>query len=60
MKKCWKNTPEYKRILEILDDYWLTEPEEEEVHVTMYFKKKDGQTQEKRVCWINRGKAQNK
>ena len=52
-KTTWKNTYEYKRILEILSDYWITEPDEKRVVVTMYFEKKDGQIQEKQITWIN-------
>ena len=53
MKKCWQNEYEYKRILEILADYWLTEPEEEYVSVNMYFRHTDGQEQWKSIHWIN-------
>lgn len=53
MKKYWKNTYEYRRILEILDDYWLTEPEEKEVSVQMHFVKANGETQDKLITWQN-------
>lgn len=46
-----KECPEYQRVLEILDDYWLTEPEEEYVRIEMYFRKADGQEQGKRIVW---------
>lgn len=46
-----KECPEYQRILEILEDYWLTEPTEEYVRIEMYFRKADGQEQEKRIVW---------
>ena len=42
---------EYKRILSILDEYWLTQPEEEYVEVQMYFRKSDGQEQRKTIIW---------
>ena len=44
---------EYQRILEILDDYWLSEPDEYEVIVEMKFLKSDGQHQEKCIIWRN-------
>ena len=52
-KQYWKDTYEYQRILEILDDYWLSEPDEEKVVVEMRFRKGDGQTQEKYIEWWN-------
>ncbi len=51
MKRWWDKSYEYRRILEILDDYWLTEKDEEVVKVRMYFKKSDGQEQEKVIIW---------
>ena len=51
--RFWKVTYEYRRILEILDDYWLTEPNEESVGVTMLFIHSDGREQEKVVRWRN-------
>lgn len=53
MKKHWKNEYEYNRILEILEDYWLTEKDEEVVKVDMYFKNKDGREQWKTIRWRN-------
>lgn len=50
---CWKDTNEYKRIMEILSDYWLSEENEEYVEVWMYFRHHDGQEQEKRITWQN-------
>lgn len=49
----WKDCPEYKRLLEILKEYWLSEPDEAEVTIQMTFKKQDGQIQEKRIKWTN-------
>lgn len=49
-KKYWKNTVQYRRILEILDDYWLTEPEEDLVRIDMHFEKGD-ETQDKHIIW---------
>ena len=49
----WKESYQYKRIQEILEDYWLTEPDEAEVTVCMFFRKADGQTQLKRIVWKN-------
>lgn len=53
VKKYWKNEYDYKRILEILDDYWLTEKDEEYVEVTVYFRHSNGQEQEKCIRWWN-------
>ena len=49
----WENSYEYKRILEILDDYWLSEPEEVSVRVEMHFEHADGQKQDKVIEWHN-------
>lgn len=46
-----KATWQYQRILEILADYWLMEPEEEYVRVDMYFRKSNGEEQEKCIEW---------
>lgn len=51
-KSNWKNTIEYKRILEILDDYWLSEPDEDEVIVRMEFHK-GKEFQSKQIIWRN-------
>ena len=51
--KEFKDSSQYQRILEILEDYWLTEPEEEVVAVCMYFRKHDGQQQQKCIRWRN-------
>ena len=32
----------------------MTEPDEAEVHVEMYFRHKDGQEQQKHIIWYNR------
>lgn len=53
MKRYWKDTWQYQRILEILDDYWQTEKDEKFVCVTMYFEHADGQYQEKQIIWEN-------
>ena len=52
-RKLWKDTYTYQRILEILDDYWLSEPDELKVRVSMDFIKADGQTQRKTLVWLN-------
>lgn len=52
-KKYWENQYEHIRIKEILDAYWLEEPDELLVHVKMYFQKATGETQEKTISWIN-------
>lgn len=51
--KDWKNSYEYKRILEILDDYWLSEPEEVSVRIEMHFEHADGLKQDKVIEWHN-------
>ena len=53
MSKTWKDTIEYRRILEILNDYWVDEPDEAAVTVDMQFQHLDGKTQTKRVVWKN-------
>lgn len=52
-KKYWKDTYDYRRILEILNDYWLEEEDEEEVIVTMHFKHHNCEEQEKQIVWRN-------
>lgn len=48
-----RHSYEYQRILDILEDYWLSEPDEEKVMVWMYFRKSDGQEQAKRIVWTS-------
>lgn len=55
MAKTWENTYEYRRILEILDDYWLSEPDEDKVVITMEFYK-GNECQKKQIRWINPNK----
>lgn len=50
VKNYWKNTWQYKRILEILEDYWLTEKEEDYVKVNLYFEKGE-ERQSKTIEW---------
>lgn len=52
-KKYWENEYEYQRILEVLDDYWLTEPDELAVEVRLEFLKANGERQTKVIRWIN-------
>lgn len=49
----WENTAQYKRIIEILHDYWLSEPDEFRVKVHMDFIKANGETQTKEIWWQN-------
>lgn len=50
-RECyWKDSNAYKRVMEILDDYW--EKDEKRVEVEMRFWKDNGETQEKRVVWV--------
>lgn len=53
MNKPWSDEYKYKRILEILDDYWISQQDELYVRVDMYFEHKNGETQSKRIVWIN-------
>lgn len=52
-RRLRKSSYEYRRILEILSDYWLTEPDEKLVVVDMYFETVSGETQSKRITWRN-------
>lgn len=52
-RKGWKDCYEYKRILEILTDYWGTEPDEDLVRVEMAFLKSNGESQKKCIFWRN-------
>ena len=49
----WELSKEYQRIQEILEDYWLTEPDEAEVTICMTFRHSDGSVQNKRIIWKN-------
>ena len=48
--KYWDKSREYKRIMEILDDYWLTEPNEDYVKIKMAFIKGE-EFQTKHITW---------
>lgn len=52
-RKWWKDSSHYQRILEILNDYWLTEKDEFRVRVQMDFIKANGETQSKCITWQN-------
>lgn len=52
-KANWKKSEHYQRIIEILDAYWLSEPDELKVRVNMDFIKANGETQRKSIVWIN-------
>ena len=51
--KNWKKCSAFQRLMEILDDYWLSEPDEAYVSIDMEFLKSDGQYQQKRIVWWN-------
>ena len=53
LRKPWKYCYEYKRILDILNDYWLTEPNEDVVEVDMRFLHSNGESQAKSIIWRN-------
>ena len=44
---------EYHRLLEILNDYWLSVPDEKKVTIEMCFEKANGEKQYKTVIWRN-------
>ena len=52
-KNKWEDSPEYWWILDILETYWLREPNELKVRVTMDFVKANGETQSKCITWVN-------
>lgn len=52
-EKNWKKCSKFQRLMEILDDYWLSEPDEAYVSIDMEFLKSDGQYQQKRIVWWN-------
>ena len=52
-RNYWKNDPIYQRVLEILQDYWIDEPEEALVKIEMFFEKANGEAQEKSITWKN-------
>lgn len=49
----WGRCYEFRRILQILWDYWISEKDEEFVYVEMYFRQKNGMEQGKRITWVN-------
>ena len=51
--KNWKNTVQYQRIVEILEDYWTSEPNEALVEIDMKFVHANGEWQSKTICWFN-------
>lgn len=53
MSRIWANSAQYKRILEILDAYWISEPNELKVRVSMDFIKANGEMQTKEIIWRN-------
>ena len=58
-KKYWDKVSEYKRILEILDDYWIYCEDEGFVSVEMMFVKKNGECQLKHIKWKNPNLTEN-
>lgn len=49
----WEDSPQYQRILEILTDYWTSEPDEAWVEIDMKFVHENGEWQSKTICWRN-------
>lgn len=52
-KKYHKDSWQWQRIQEILDDYWATEPDEFMVEVILNFRKVNGEMQHKHIHWVN-------
>lgn len=52
-KRYWEDSYTYQRLMEILDDYWLTVEDEQTVEIDLYFKKETGETQMKHLRWTN-------
>lgn len=52
-KRYWEDSYTYQRLMEILDDYWLTVENEQTVEIDLYFKKETGETQMKHLRWTN-------
>ena len=52
-KRYWDDTVQYQRILEILDDYWITQKDEAYVEIDMKFIHKNGESQMKHLVWRN-------
>lgn len=53
MTTNWKESPQYQRIQEILEAYWLSEPDELAVGIYMEFIHADGESQQKLIIWHN-------
>ena len=53
IKRIWKRCYEFRRLMEILNDYWLTVPDEKFVKVELTFEKANGEKQHKVITWIN-------
>lgn len=49
----WTDSWQYKRLMEVIEEYWLTQPEEARVEVDLHFLHQNGETQEKHIIWIN-------
>lgn len=53
MKHYHTNSVTYKRLMEILEDYWLTQPDEAHVRIDLTFVKGNGEVQVKHLYWDN-------
>ena len=53
MEREWEKSREYQRILELLDDYWLSAPDEKKVVVDMKFYGAGEEFQSKHIVWHN-------
>lgn len=43
----------YRRIVQLLKSYWIEEPDEKRVEVTLHFEHIDGQTKDAWITWHN-------
>lgn len=52
-EKQKKNSTFYKSLMRILDDYWLSQPEEARVRIDLHFQHASGMKQHKTLIWNN-------
>lgn len=52
-KTYWMDSAIYKRLMEILEVYWLENEDEETVEIDLYFRKANGEEQCKKLRWRN-------
>lgn len=52
-KRMWEQSSVYLDLMDILDAYWLSEPEEMIVEIDLHFVKANGEEQFKNLVWTN-------